>query len=262
MKFIRCIVFFFGALAVCKPSQASCWPELIEPHNLLYDLYAEETVDFEVVEDVRRNLRKKLRGCAENTEFYFDMSHESVPVNAYLSLLDISIFANDAEQTKKFVDVFRSRGHETNERRNLQYGGDYLELGVLVEADRSVDTLLRLGFGPNKTNESGVTPLHLSSVRSDAGLEVTRNLASYGADVELATESGMTPMILAWLQGNLVKAQCLYALGARVPDEESLGSFSVDASFLDAAEKVEEFFQSVDKQISPEVEKICTLRRL
>lgn len=66
-------------------------------------------------------------------------------------------------------------------------------------------------------------------------------------------------MMFARVNGDLRKAQCLLALGARVPDESEYSEVTVEESRRNKVQIVDGFLKSMDKAIPKTILDICSL---
>ena len=73
---------------------------------------------------------------------------------------------------------------------------------------------LEYGVDPNSTDESGQSALHYLAMRG-TGREAIRSLAAAGADLNMRSTAGHTPLALASLAQRQTAAQTLTELGAK-----------------------------------------------
>ena len=121
----------------------------------------------------------------------------------------------------------------------------------------ALDELLLMGMSATEAVSGGWdTPLYSAQVFSEAGLRIVRRLVDAGADIETANANGHTAIAYAAWQGDLLKVQCLLALGAPLPaqvDMETLSSLHP----YDAVLATNRFIASREKKILPQVAEIC-----
>jgi hypothetical protein len=77
-----------------------------------------------------------------------------------------------------------------------------------------VNTLITTGADVNKASNNGMTPISWASFKGH--LEVVQALVAAGADVNKASNNGMTPISRASCNGHLMVVQALIAAGADV----------------------------------------------
>ena len=64
-------------------------------------------------------------------------------------------------------------------------------------------------------------------------------------------------MMTARLRGDLVKAQCLYAMGGEIPDRAALIPWNVEPYRREAVAKVDAFFFANEQAIPTSILEVC-----
>jgi ankyrin repeat protein len=106
-------------------------------------------------------------------------------------------------------------------------GNTPLILAALYAGPDCVELLLKRGSDPNAANKAGVTPL----IRAAANLQKARLLLAAGAKVQVRTELGNTPLILAARRhGNAPTVRLLLERGAGVTERNRLGISAILAA--------------------------------
>lgn len=257
------LVFILSAGLSCGTAAADCWTELHEKHVQFESAMLPGKGD-PVPEDIqaaRRQLRNALRKCPPNAEFAKDYTIISTGVDSHITLLDLAILADDVAMTEAMLERLGSGEVSRIDPSNLDYGGRYLEIAAFVGSVDVVKMLLERGFDPNKSNDLGVTPLHVTLAPGTSGLIIIRNLVTHGADIERRTNRNITPMMIARLMGDLAKAQCLLALGASVPDDHAYDGLRVDESRQNSIAAVDDFLKSPLKPIPASITEYCSLEQ-
>jgi ankyrin repeat protein len=92
-------------------------------------------------------------------------------------------------------------------------GDDILGRFAACGGAEAVRWLLEHGANPNVKSEEGRTPLHLAAERN-TGTKVIKLLIDHGADLNAKTADGHTPLYLAKLNNKRVVAKYLRQAGA------------------------------------------------
>lgn len=257
MQRLRNAVLLWILLAAgCETVVADCWPILIDNHNLMVWLHDSEEMQTEEAERTRASLASALRQCPTDADFF--RPHSIVLGGGDLvSLLDLAVIADDAEMTQKNFRKLDASDRWKIDSDKLAYGGYYLELAAYFESPNAVLALLSEGYDPNTKNFNGMSALHAATTQSTNGLKTINVLALNGADLELVEENDLTPLVLARLNGNLRKVQCLISLGALVPDRTRMIEKSAGRNRKESVEIVDSFLYSTDRLIPDQISEIC-----
>ncbi len=256
------IVALLLALSGCEYHGLTCWNRLENLYNeLTWLLDGPANTDPANVADVRSRIASNVEQC-RGGDFYRDFDDSDIaPEGFNITLFDLSIMANDPQLAAEMYERHLELSPEIREEI-LASGNEHLGIAAFVESDKVVRWMLENRFDANRVSESGGTPLIFAGTRTDAGLQVTRDLVANGASLSYETAHGVTPLIAAWRQGNLAKVQCLVSLGATIPnplpvEEEPLSPF-VDPYDV---EQVTAFLSDAERQIPANIAKICSIVR-
>ncbi|XP_057309067.1 ankyrin repeat and LEM domain-containing protein 1-like [Hydractinia symbiolongicarpus] len=101
---------------------------------------------------------------------------------------------------------------------------------------RRVDQLMECGISPCRPTRDGTCPLHTAVVlESPTGPEIVSRMLNYGADPNVKTDTGLSPLHIAAMWGRVDTINLLLDNGANVADKDE-----DDMSALDYAEEAEE----------------------
>ncbi|MGB5609399.1 ankyrin repeat domain-containing protein [Eudoraea sp.] len=215
-----CVVM--AAMTGCHAAEVDCWPSVLDSFDSFtrefnrYDWVAIDWSDSKV-EAARSKLRSSAYECLD--EKRFRISQPEIPGEAIyaITLLDVAIVSNDSRLTGSMMARFEDELSQGNDVVGLASLGSSLHLAASFESDEAAHTLLQLGVDPNAQDDYGFMPLHAASGRGQSGLRLITALVRSGADVnELGP--GVTPIELARRTGDLNRAQCLFLLGATIPE--------------------------------------------
>ena len=255
------VVLVTSLLGACDGLGPSCWTALDRLGNdLQYMLDSKPAINTSELVALRRQLAEAVRSCDADEPFYKDLSEDHLGIEAYWTLLDFAMMANDAELTAEMFERQQRELSPEFRRKYLIAGEAYLETAAYLEADEVVRWLLDTGFDPNEVGEADASALHFSGARTDYGLTVTRDLVAAGADIELEVLGETTPLKLALQRGDLRKAQCLVSLGAAIPEAVIVQS-EIYLPFVDPqdVDAVAGFLESTDRVIPERIATICTV---
>jgi len=239
-------------------SAEHCWQLLRTRHAQLYVAIDPDYPRVAEINDAREKLRTALKHCAPRTSLAAPLSAEHQAVSSVVTLLDLSILADDVPLTETLFLRLDADAGSMIATGELTYGGLYLQAAAFAESARVVDWLLAQGADPNEPDDHGVTPLHAAAARTEGGLYAIRSLVEYGADIERRSESGFTPLLSGRERGDLRKVQCLVALGARVPTEGVLVDQPRPMSNPAAVKSIDDFLASGERSIPEEIGSICS----
>jgi len=262
----RKVVFslLFCALSMvfgCTGTSADCWPDLRVAHvDFYWEIDASKLdPDPARIEAARDHLRETLNQCPADTSFSEDSSLEGDrDFDSFISLIDLAIFADDVALTEKFLSRLDSGSEEGLETRTLQYGGLYLELAAFAESSNVARWLLEHGFDAREPDENGLSALHASQARTIDGLRLISDLVSFGAEIEARAGGTATPLMLARLNGDMKKVQCLLALGAQMPSEDKYDDVNGSHKSPEKVQKIDDFLKLDDRVIPESIQSICT----
>jgi len=245
-------------LVSCESSMASCWPALIDAHDRLSFEFDSETIDIRSVGKARKKLLVELSNCPPDTKFIGVKAEDQIASDWSYTLLDLAVMADDAELTRFFAEQL-SGGGMYDPKTKLLYEGRFLQLGAYFESKNAVRELLELGFDPNDGEGHEGTALHEARVFTVDGLEVIRTLVIKGANLNSLTDREFTPIMHARNFGHLAKAQCLYSLGAKVPDlTDSSARLPIFVS-PESVAGVTAFLADPNKEVPEYISKVCKL---
>ena len=244
------------ACAGCEYHGLTCWNRLkilFNEWSLMLDEAGE--IDASALADVRSRIASNVEQCRSG-DFYRDFGAVG-PGEFYITLFDLAVIADDvdlvAETHEKQLELERRE-------EEFQLRDSPLLTAVYAEADDVVRWLLENGYGADEIDENGGNPLFYSGTRTEDGLRATRDLVANGADPNLEGPDGITPLRLAWRQGNMRKTQCLISLGAEIPEPlpELDGRLS---SFVDPydVDQVAAFLANSDRVIPDRIAEICSI---
>ncbi len=254
------------SLSSCHEPRADCWRDLLQGHVDFRYSFDRSDVDLEEMTLARSRLKSQLAACSSDAAFFQVVNPGRVEDESYVSLLDMAIISDDAELTAKYAAEVTQQEFEVLNGDLLEYGGRYVELGSYFESVHAVVALLDAGYDPNGVDEQGgVTPLHAAKVVSENGLQLIRELVRFGGDLDAATESGITPIVAGRQNGDLAKVQCLYVLGARVPEASVVEGLSNEMPRVLGASResiaaIDSFLSRPQGQVPKEVANICELK--
>jgi len=109
---------------------------------------------------------------------------------------------------RKVMELLLARAAQAREGPDA----NLLEDAVLAGQTEIVDVLLTQGADPNRSGNSGATPLHNAALKGH--IEIARILLDHGAKVNVLNSYGGTPLHDAALSGHAEIAQLLLLRGA------------------------------------------------
>ena len=250
------IVVLLLALSGCEYHGLTCWNRLqilFNEWSVMLDEAGE--IDASALADVRSRIASNVEQC-RGGDFYRDFGSVG-PSEYYITLFDLAVIADEVDLVAATHEKQLEFEHLEGE---LRQGDSALLTAVYAEADDVIRWLLENGYDADEIDENGGTPLFYSGTRTEDGLRATRDLVANGANPNFEGPDGITPLRLAWRQGNLRKAQCLISLGAVIPEplpelDERLSSF-VDPYDVD---RVTAFLTDSDRQIPDRIAEICSI---
>ena len=195
----------------------SCWPALLDAHSIVYFEFDQGEPSAEAIAGARAVLRERLRACGPTDSYYGTPQEVTIENGGIVSLFDMAIIADDPDLVRQYADGDPVEGNEKPETDILLYGEQFVQVGAYFESRNALRELGALGHDPRTPDEFGGTPLHVVNAYTSSGLQLIRDFASAGIDVNSRTERGITPMMAARLRGDLTKAQCLFAIIGVMP---------------------------------------------
>lgn len=261
MKWRIGTLILITGLSGCDQLMTDCWDQLSELHSEHYVLLdSRENFSSVQLEKIRDSMASGVRECANKESFAADISVVDIGVESYFTLLDFAIMANDPTLVAAMFEKLEQDPALKIPVEKLTLGGEYLPNAAYSESDKVVRWLMNQGFDPNQANDMGATALHFSGARTDGGLRVARDLVAGGADIDIKTHSGVTPLILAWRQyGDLRKVQCLVSLGAQIPSASELPDLRPDILAVEAdIQAVTEYLASAERFVPEPISRVCS----
>ena len=235
----------------------SCWPALLDAHSKVYFEFDQGEPSAEAIAAARAVLGERLRSCGPEDSYYATPEDITTGNAAIVSLFDMAIIADDPEQVRRYAGGDPVETNEKPEVDSLLYAEQFIQLGAYFESRNALRALGAMGHNPRIADEVGATPLHVVNAYTSAGLRLIKDFASAGLDVNAATERDITPMMTARLRGDLVKAQCLYALGGRIPDMVELAPWTIEPHRETAVAAVDAFFLAGEREVPVRVLEVC-----
>ena len=167
----------------------------------------------------------------------------------------MAIFADDPELTRKYAERLQQYG--SHKPDDLMYGGEYVVIAAYFESENALDELLRFGLSAvEPTDDYWETQLFNARVFTESGLRVVRRLVDAGADIHALNSRGATIIEGAVWEGDLLKVQCLYALGAALPLPASTDDIYITRS-IESISETNSFIRADDKELPKQVSEIC-----
>ena len=235
----------------------SCWPALLDAHSIIYYEFDQAQPSAEAIAGARAVLRDRLTACGPTDSYYGTPEEATFEYGGIVSLLDMAIIADDPELVRQYADGDPVEGNEKPDLGLLLYAEQFIQVGAYYESRNALRELGALGHDPRVPDEYGGTALHVVNAYTSTGLQLIRDFASAGLDLNARTERGITPIMAARLRGDLIKAQCLVALGADIPVMAAFGPWDVAEHRQQAAAAVDVFLTAEEREISADVLAVC-----
>jgi hypothetical protein len=248
-------------LGGCASKDLRCWQNMQDDYFALNVLQQEGRLGEPDTAETRARLQKTLKRCASTASKESVLQGPFGGQQGYVSLLDIAVSADDSIMTKEFLARGLSpTGNAANPDQHL-YGANSLQLAARLEASNSTAVLLAAGTDAGLTDAEGFAPLHFTGSQTAAGLVVMRLLVEYGAEIDKASRSGVTPMMMARVNGDLRKVQCLVRMGARQPTQDELALLPIKQPMAARIAAVDQFLQGAAMETAPDVVASCPDRK-
>ena len=237
----------------------SCWPALLDAHSIVYFEFDQGQPSAEAIAGARAVLRERLSSCGPADSYYGTPEEVTIEYGGIVSLFDMAIIADDPELVRQYADGDPVEGNEKPDRGLLLYAEQFIQVGAYYESRNALRELGALGHDPRAPDEYGGTALHIVNAYTSTGLQLIRDFASTGIDVNGPTERGITPIMAARLRGDLVKAQCLFALGAEIPDMSVFEPWDVEPHRDAAVAAVDAFLLADEREVPTDVLSVCLI---
>ncbi len=256
-------LFFLLVASGCEPAPEpvsraeSCWPALLDAHSIIYYEFDQPRPSAEAIAGARAVLRDRLMACGSTDSYYGTPEEVTIEYGGIVSLLDMAIIADDPELVRQYADGDTVEGNEKPELGLLLYAEQYIQVGAFYESRNALRELGALGHDPRAPDEFGGTPLHVVNAYTSTGLQLVRDFAAAGIDLDARTDRGITPIMAARLRGDLVKAQCLVALGAEIPAMAVFGPWDVEAHREGVVAAVDVFLSDREREIPTDILTVC-----
>lgn len=235
----------------------SCWPALLDAHSIVYFEFDQSEPSAEAIAGARAVLRERLRACGPADSYYATPEELSAGNEGIVSLLDMAIVADDADLVRQYAGGDTVEGNEKPEADILLYAEEFIQIGAFFESRNALRELGALGHDPRAADEHGGTALHVVNAYTSSGLQLINDFVSAGIDVNARTERGITPIMAARLRGDIVKAQCLYTMGAEVPDIAVFEPWRIEPHRDAAVAMVDAFLLAEEREIPAEILSNC-----
>jgi hypothetical protein len=205
----------------------------------------------------RKELADLLRTCQPLVETSAPLGGVYGGVQGYLTLLDIAAVADDGGATTSLLKSGVSPlGTQSKHGLHL-YGGNTLQLAALMEARRSVLALLQNGVDPDIRDADGLSALHSVGTQTIDGLRVIVDLVHHGADLNLRSKNGMTPILMARASDDVRKVECLVLLGATRPSPEEMAALQAESASKSTVDAIDAVLRTGIVNTSSDVWRTC-----
>ena len=258
-KLLLNAAFLIIGAVVPLECNADCWPDLLEEQAGISLALDRRNFDSDRLEAERAELRELLGSCRKDAAFYYSPP-DNFPAKHSYSLIGIAISADDPEMTKELMEQLRHSTFAVPD--DLVYGEQYVSFAAHMESVRALKILLDSGVYLAGTHEQNADyALYSSRVFTAAGLEIVKLLVDAGANIEAGGNGRYTQTQRAATSGDLAKVQCLYSLGATMPDsaivDEAIArDFPLDSK--EALEATRDFLASHVKKIPEGIQDVCS----
>ncbi len=235
----------------------SCWPALLDAHSSVYFEFDRGAPSAEAIAGARAVLRERLRACGPTDSYYATPEELTIGNDGIVSLFDMAIIADDPELVRQYSGGDPVEENEKPEVDILLYAEQFIQLGAYFESRNALRELGALGYDPREPDEFGGTSLHVVNAYTSAGLQLILDLASTGIDVNARTDRGITPIMAARMRGDLTKAQCLFALGADIPDMAVFEPWLIEPHRDAGVAAVDAFLLAEEREVPMDVLAVC-----
>ncbi len=235
----------------------SCWPALLDAHSSVYFEFDQSKPSAEAIAGARAVLRERLRSCGPTDSYYATPEQVTIGNGGIVSLFDMAIIADDPELVRQYADGDPVEGNEKPDVDLLLYAEQFIQLGAYFESRNALRELGALGHDPRVLDEFGANSLHVVNAYTSAGLQLIRDFVSAGIDVNAGTERGITPIMAARMRGDLVKAQCLFAFGAEIPELAVFEAWIIEPHRDAGVAAVDAFFLAEEREVPTDILTVC-----